>query len=201
MQDGRLRIGTAGWSVPRAAADAFPADGSVLQRYSARLSAVEVNSSFYRPHRRQTYERWRDATPDGFRFAVKAPRAITHEARLVDCAEGLAAFLLQIGGLSGKLGPLLVQLPPKLAFDAVVAARFFDDLRTRWSGSVACEPRHASWFEGAADDLLIAHRIARVAAHPAPHPLAASPGGWSGLAYWRLHGSPRMYASDYDAAA
>ncbi|MDP3658642.1 DUF72 domain-containing protein, partial [Phenylobacterium sp.] len=47
----------------------------------------------------------------------------------------------------------------------------------------------------------IAHRIARVAAHPAPHPLAASPGGWSGLAYWRLHGSPRMYASDYDAAA
>lgn len=198
MERARLFIGTAGWAIPRAVAERFPTEGAGLQRYAARFRAVEINSTFYRPHRAGTFERWSETTPPHFRFAVKAPRAITHEARLVDGGAALAAFVDQVATLGDKLGPLLVQLPPSLVFDPVVARDFFAAAASLWPGVVVCEPRHASWFEDAADDLLRTLRIARAAADPARHPRAATPGGWSGLAYWRLHGSPRMYYSAYD---
>ncbi len=195
-----IRIGTAGWSIPGAVAGRFPAEGSGLQRYAARFTAAEINSSFYRPHRPQTYARWAAATPEGFRFALKLPKAITHEARLAEAGERLAQFRAEASALGDRLGPLLIQLPPSLAFDARVAERFLADLRALSPEAVACEPRHVSWFEPAAEALLAAFRVARVAADPARHPLAGRPGGWPGLAYWRLHGSPRMYRSSYDAA-
>lgn len=196
----QIRIGTAGWTIPRAVADGFPQAGSGLQRYAARFGAAEINSSFYRPHRPQTYARWGEVTPDGFRFALKLPKAITHDTRLAEPGERLAAFRAEAVLLGDKLGPLLIQLPPSLAFDRPVAERFLAELRTLWPEAVVCEPRHVSWFEPEADALLRAHRVARVAADPARHPLAARPGGWAELAYWRLHGSPRMYYSSYDAA-
>lgn len=195
------RIGTAGWAIPRAVAERFPAEGTGLQRYAARFRAAEINSTFYRSHRPATFARWREATPPGFRFAVKLPRTITHDAKLADAGGLLRGFLAEVSALGDKVGPLLVQLPPKAAFDPELAARFFADLRDAWDGLVACEPRHASWFAAEADALLAAHRVARVAADPAPDPAAASPGGWRGLAYWRLHGAPRMYYSAYDAPA
>ncbi len=77
-----IRIGTAGWSIPKEHAAAFPAEGSHLQRYAQVFGAVEINSSFYRPHRRTTYERWAASVPEAFRFAVKVPKTITHEHRL-----------------------------------------------------------------------------------------------------------------------
>jgi hypothetical protein len=77
-----VRIGTAGWSIPTEHAAPFPALGSHLERYAAVFDAVEINSSFYRPHRPATYERWAASVPEGFRFAVKVPKAITHERRL-----------------------------------------------------------------------------------------------------------------------
>jgi uncharacterized protein YecE (DUF72 family) len=178
-------------------ADRFVAAGSHLERYAARFNAVEINSTFYRPHRPQTYHRWVATTPEGFRFAVKAPKAITHERRLEDCESLVQTFLDQVRPLGDRLGPILVQLPPSLAFDSGVAERFFGDLRGRFSGPVACEPRHASWFEPAADGLLATHRIARVAADPARDPRGATPGGWRGFTYVRLHGSPRIYYSAY----
>lgn len=195
------RIATAGWTIPRAVAAEFPADGFGLERYAARLSAVEVNSTFYRSHRASTYARWVEATPERFRFAVKLPRAITHEARLVDTMGLVAVFRQEAALLGEKLGPLLVQLPPSLAFAAQVAEPFFAGLRQLWPGAIVCEPRHASWFDGEADALLSAQRIGRVGADPARHPAAASPGGWKGVAYWRLHGSPRIYASPYERSA
>jgi uncharacterized protein YecE (DUF72 family) len=194
-------IGTAGWSVPAQYAGGFPAEGSHLERYAQRLDAVEINSSFYRPHQRKTYERWAASVPEHFRFAVKVPKAITHERKLVDCADLLDRFVTEAGGLSDKLGVLLVQLPPSLGFDARDASRFFADLRQRVDVGLACEPRHASWFTAAADALLAKHKVARVAADPARVPEAGAPGGWQGLAYYRWHGSPRIYYSDYDAAA
>ncbi len=178
-------------------ADRFPAAGSQLERYATRFGAVEINSTFYRPHRPQTYHRWAAVTPKDFRFAVKAPKTITHERRLADCGSLVQAFLDQVGWLGDRLGPILVQLPPSLAFDPGVAASFFTNLRGRFSGPVACEPRHSSWFEPAADQLLAAHRIARVAADPARDPRAATPAGWPDFAYVRLHGSPRIYYSAY----
>ena len=193
-----IRIGTAGWSVPRRYAAAFASAGSHLERYAAVMNAVEINSSFHRPHRRATYERWAASVPAAFRFAVKLPKAATHVARLVATEAILDRFLDEAGGLGDRLGPLLVQLPPNLAFDAEVAQSFFAAVRARHSGPVACEPRHASWFEEAAETLLIAQRVARVAADPpAGSPAAAAPGGCDGLAYYRLHGSPRVYFSDY----
>ena len=110
-------MGTAGWSIPRAVADRFPASGSGIERYSAVLSAAEINTSFYRPHRRSTYERWAASVSGSFRFAVKLPKAITHTQRLVDCDVLLAAFADEIAGLGDRRGPVLIQLPPNLAFD------------------------------------------------------------------------------------
>jgi uncharacterized protein YecE (DUF72 family) len=190
-------IGTAGWTIPRQYAESFPADGSHLQRYAQRFNVVEINSSFYRPHRRATYERWAASVPENFRFAAKVPRQVTHELRLADTDAALDAFLAQVTGLGDRLGPLLVQLPPSLAFDAQTADRFFAALRSRFAGSVVCEPRHASWFTPRAEEMLTDQRIARVAADPAVVPAAAEPGGWTGLRYVRLHGAPRIYWSDY----
>lgn len=196
-----LRIGTAGWSVPSRYADEMPRGGSHLERYARRLNAVEINSSFYRPHQRKTYERWARSTPAGFRFSVKMPKAITHEARLADCDVLLDRFVTEVTGLGDKLGVLLVQLPPSFRLDKPVAERFFRNLRARIDTPVALEPRHRSWFEPAVAVWLADLRIARVAADPAPVAEAGEASGWAGLAYYRWHGSPRIYFSDYDAAA
>ena len=163
------------------------------------LNAVEINSSFYRPHKRTTYERWAASVPDDFAFAVKLPKAITHEARLAVDAEPIERFLAQSGGLGAKRGPILIQLPPSLVFDVAVAGAFLALLRERTDGALVCEPRHRSWFTDAADDVLVGYSVARVAADPAPVPAACAPGGWRGAYYARLHGSPEIYRSDYAA--
>ncbi len=201
-----MYIGTAAWSLPREVASAFPGDGHQLERYARRFACVEINSSFYRPHQVETYAKWAAMTPPHFRFAVKLPRTITHDARLRGTREPLRAFLDQSSGLGDRLGVLLVQLPPSLAWDARVARAFFALLRESWDGPVACEPRHASWFEPAVDRALARMRISRVAADPARVEAAARPGGWLGpagdgvgaLLYYRWHGSPRLYWSNYE---
>lgn len=192
-----VRVGCAGWSIPREYAAHFPGGGTHLERYARALGAVEINSSFYRPHRRETYERWAASSPAGFRFSVKVPREITHTRRLRDAAEPLRRFLDEVHGLGAKLGPLLIQLPPSLAFEPAGVEAFLEVLRAMHEGAVACEPRHRSWFAGAAERLLERYDIARVAADPALVPAAAEPGGWQGLAYHRLHGSPKVYYSAY----
>lgn len=191
-----LRIGCAGWSLPAPPAHLRAQAPSQLQRYAELFDAVEINSSFYRPHRPATYARWAQSVPDGFRFSTKLPRTISHQRRLRDCAAELDAFLAGVTELGEKLGVLLLQLPPTLAFDAAVAERFFADLRDRHAGAIACEPRHASWFTPGAECLLRTFSIARAGADPARVPRAAVPGGDRRIEYLRLHGSPRMY---YDA--
>lgn len=188
-------IGCAGWTLPRANWPMFGAEGTHLQRYASQLTAVEINSSFHRPHRPQTYLRWAQSVPAPFRFSVKLPKLITHVQRLQDCERLLDDFLSQCTALGESLGCLLVQLPPSLAYDEGTAAAFFRALRQRFSGPVVLEPRHASWLN--ADALLIEQHIARVAADPSPIPGGDKPGGWPGIHYWRWHGSPRIYHSDY----
>lgn len=191
-------IGTAGWSIPAKDREHFSAEGSALERYSARFKGVEINSSFHRPHRASTWRNWAESVPPSFRFSVKIPKTITHERKLVDCGEPLDAFLGEVAALEGRLAVLLVQLPPKLAFDERLAADFLGPLAGKTSARIACEPRNPSWFEADADALLARLRIARVSADPAIVPAAASPGGCRDFAYWRLHGSPAMYRSSYD---
>ena len=191
-------IGTAGWSISGAAASHFPLDGSHLQRYGQVLGCVEINSSFYRPHRSATYARWAASVPDQFRFSVKLPRSITHERRLRGGLAELDRFAGEILHLENKLGCVLVQLPPSLRFDAEVAKDFFSALRQRCDGMLACEARHASWFAADATELLRDKHITRVRADPP----AGQPGPHvptTEVAYFRLHGSPRIYYSDYSA--
>ena len=196
-----IRIGTAGWSIPRAAASRFDSGGTHLERYSRKLDCAEINSSFHRPHAITTYAKWRDSTPPGFRFAVKLPRAITHDLKLQDAREPFITFLAQTDGLADKRGPLLFQLPPSLSFDGSVVTSFLAMVRGVYDGPIACEPRHATWFSPLVASLLERYRISRVAADPPPAPEATTPAAWAGVAYFRLHGSPRTYWSRYDESA
>jgi uncharacterized protein YecE (DUF72 family) len=193
-------VGTAGWSISSSFAEFFPGIGSQLERYASRLNAVEVNSSFSKSHRRQTFERWANAVAPDFRFSVKVSKAITHDAGLVDCGLQLEHFAGEVAGLGGKLAVLLFQMPPKQVFDEKVAACFFEQARSLLQTNFAIEPRHASWFTEEADAFLTELRIARVAADPVRHG-DGEPGGWDGMRYYRLHGAPRTYYSDYDDAA
>ena len=159
---------------------------------------MEINSTFYRPHQPGTFERWAASVPNKFRFSVKIPRAVTHDQRLTRSAGLLGEFLDSLAPLGSRLGCLLVQLPPTLAFDGRVARNFFTVLRKRFDRGVALEPRHVSWLESKADRLLEEFEVARVAADPPRGEGGDEPGGWHGLVYFRLHGSPRVYYSDYE---
>jgi uncharacterized protein YecE (DUF72 family) len=200
MTTRRIFVGTAGWTIPRPYAAEAPGPGSHLERYARVLPAVEIDSSFYRPHRRATYARWRASVPPPFRFAVKIPKTISHVARLQGTARLLDPFLHEVRGLGRALGPLLLQLPPSLAYEARTARAFFALLRRRHRGPVVCEARHPSWATPEADALLKQMRVARVAADPPVASGALEPGGWPRLVYFRLHGSPRMYYSSYSDA-
>ena len=194
-------VGCAGWNLPKEHADRFPAQGTHLERYSSRLGCVEINSSFYRSHRASTYQRWAESTPADFRFAVKLPKAITHINRLIESDALIEQFATEIDGLGSKLGIVLIQLPPSLAFDHSIADSVCTSLVTRLKTALVCEPRHPTWFTSDADSLLMKYQIGRVAADPSILPVAATPGGCEHYVYFRWHGSPRMYYSEYDAVA
>ncbi|NUO75866.1 MAG: DUF72 domain-containing protein [Lysobacter sp.] len=195
----RIMIGCAGWSIDRRHSGLFGEGDSQLARYATVFDAVEINSSFYRPHQRKTYLRWAQSVPAHFRYSVKLPRAISHDARLRKTGPLLDRFLDEVAGLGDKLGVLLLQLPPSLAFEARTVAAFMRVLRARWNGEVVCEPRHPSWFRPAASALIQRYRVGRVGADPALSDAARSPMG--ALLYWRWHGSPRMYHSAYTSSA
>ena len=190
-------VGTAGWSIPKPLRDRAPDTGSMLQRYSRVCEATELNSTFYRRHRLSTFERWRDSVPAQFRFAVKLPRSITHDAALLGPRKELSEFFDDVRGLGEKLGPVLVQLPASVHFDARRVASFFRALRELHPGLVACEPRHASWYSARADAIFQRYDIARVVADPPRPPAATEPLTGSSLLYVRWHGSPRIYWSAY----
>ncbi|WP_426323063.1 DUF72 domain-containing protein [Pseudoduganella sp. R-43] len=203
-----VTIGIAGWALPRADADLFPpaSFGSNLARYAAVFDAVEINSSFYRPHRPETYARWADSVPAGFRFAVKLPRSITHEKRLQDVGADLDRFAAEAGALGEKLGWILVQTPPSLRFDPAAAAALFTALGERFGGKergkkpvfLACEARHGTWFGAEATALQRDMEVIRVVADPP----AGEPGPFiptrDDAGYVRLHGSPLIYRSSYE---
>jgi len=192
------RIGTAGWSIPAAERESFPSDGSHLERYAARFNAVEINTSFYRPHRRTTYERWAASVGDDFRFSVKLPKSISHAQAGEYKASDIERFADESAGLGNKLGVVLVQFPPKHIFHADAADALFTTLRANLPCPLATEPRHASWFAPAVDALLATLQVARVGADPPRVVDGTDEGGWPGMRYRRLHGSPRIYYSRYE---
>ncbi|MGL9621344.1 DUF72 domain-containing protein [Bradyrhizobium sp. U531] len=193
-----LRLGTAGWNVPQVCKDRVGGAGSHLERYAQVLNATEINSSFHRPHRRSTYEKWASATPDHFRFSVKVPKSVSHSSQLA--RDELDRFIEESAGLGAKLSVLLVQLAPRRIFVEAEAELLLGTLQGKTSAAIVCEPRHESWFTPEVDTWLRERRVSRVAADPARVPDAGRPGGRPDLRYFRLHGAPRIYYSAYDGA-
>jgi uncharacterized protein YecE (DUF72 family) len=196
----RIRVGLAGWSNPPAKRAERQPDQTHLAYYAERFSCVEINSSFYRPHQNATYARWRDETPASFRFSVKVPRSITHESQLKRCAAEVARFYREIESLQPKLAAVLVQLPPSLEYDGRTVRAFFKGVPRLRGTKLVCEPRHRSWFTKAAEHALREAGVARVGADPARCAGAEVPGGLRRFAYFRWHGTPRLYYSKYSQA-
>jgi uncharacterized protein YecE (DUF72 family) len=193
----RIRVGLAGWSNPPAKRLERSPEQTHLSYYAAHFPCVEINSSFYRPHQSATYARWRDETPETFRFSVKMPRSITHESHLKRCTSEVSRFYADIAELRPKLAAILVQLPPSLEFNARTARAFFSSVPRLRGTKIVCEPRHSSWFSNTAENLLREAGVSRVAADPARSAGAEAPGGSRRFAYFRWHGSPRLYYSKY----
>lgn len=187
----------AGWSNPPAKRSDRHPQQTHLAYYAAHFSCVEINSSFYRPHQRATYERWRDETPARFQFSVKMPRAVTHESRLRRCTAEVGRFYDSIQALQPKLAVILVQLPPSLEFNGRAVRAFFKHSMRLPGTQIVCEPRHPSWFTRVAESALRDTGVSRAAADPARCPGAEIPGGTPRFAYFRWHGAPRMYYSKY----
>ncbi|WP_141734169.1 DUF72 domain-containing protein [Oligoflexus tunisiensis] len=187
-------IGTAAWSIPRTATSFFAPSGSQLERYASRFKAVEINSSFYRDHEPKTYEKWAAMTPANFRFAVKMARAYTHSRdwKTTDLLHTVDGYL----HLGQKLGVILIQLAPRHVFDPDQDRDLFAAIRRIYEGPIVVEPRHRSWASHEAHLLMHEMRIGKVHADPERCP-DLKPEFVSPIQYWRLHGSPEIYASDY----
>jgi uncharacterized protein YecE (DUF72 family) len=115
-----IRIGCSGWNYRHWRGAFYPEklpQKRWFEHYAATFATVELNTSFYRLPTAETFEKWRDQAPPGFRYAVKAPRFITHMKKLTECAEPVDEFLSRARRLGATLGPILFQLPPRLAFD------------------------------------------------------------------------------------
>jgi uncharacterized protein YecE (DUF72 family) len=190
-------VGTSGWDYPHWRGVFYPPGcprARWLDHYARVFSTVEVNATFYRRIRGETLKRWRSSTPEGFLWAVKASRLITHLRKLKGVEEALETFFSDMSLLGEKLGPVLFQLPPSLEFDSGLARTFLGLLPggTRY----ALEARHPSWTSDKALSLLKAHNIAWCIADTAgrfPYLEAIT----AGHAYIRLHGSRQLYASEY----
>lgn len=147
MGKAEIRIGTSGWHYEHWRGVFYPPElpaGDRLRFYCGTFDTVEINNSFYRLPGEAAVRRWRETVPDGFLFAVKGSRFITHMKKLRDAEAPLSAFLCRMGLLGDRLGPVLFQLPPGWR---VNASRLREFLRLLPSGNrYAFEFRDPSWF-------------------------------------------------------
>jgi len=157
----RIHTGTSGFSFDEWRGHFYPVNLSAdarLAYYSARLASVEINNTFYQMPKAALLQRWRNAVPEEFRFALKAPRRITHVQKLRGVADSLASLSGVAAALGQKLGPILFQLPPFLQKDEALLADFLGALPPTWR--VALEFRHVSWFQEGVFALLSEHNVA-----------------------------------------
>lgn len=196
-----LRVGTSGWSYRHWVGPFYPPGtrpSAFLEHYAGHFDCVELNATFYRLPKPETVEGWARKTPEKFTFCPKLSRLITHQKKLRDVEELLGRFLERLQPLRGKLGPLLVQLPPSFAFDEECLRRFAGALSEQAPGlRAALEARHPSWLEPAALELLEVHQIACVVADsggrfPSCEAVTAP------FVYLRFHGPGELYVSRYE---
>ncbi|HEX4812414.1 MAG TPA: DUF72 domain-containing protein [Nonomuraea sp.] len=225
-----VRVGISGWRYPPWRGVFYPPglpQRRELEHASRRLTSIEINGSFYALQRPEGYRSWHAATPDGFMFAVKGGRFITHMKKLRGVETAIANFFASgVLALGDKLGPFLWQLPPNLGFDAAriddflamlprtttAAARLATQHDEKVEGRAwtvtdaerqlrhAVEVRHATYVTDDFLSLLAAHEVAVVTADTAGKwPMFLKP--TTDLAYVRLHGAEELYVSGYDDAA
>jgi uncharacterized protein YecE (DUF72 family) len=224
---GQVRVGISGWRYPAWRGDFYPqglAQRRELEYAASRLTSIEINGSFYSLQRPTSYASWRAAVPEGFVFAVKGPRYISHLKRLKDGEVPLANFFASgVLGLGPTLGPVLWQLPESFRFDAAVLDDFLGRLPRSTTEAAALSTRHddkvpddravttaederalgyalefrsSTFATSEASDVLRRHRVATVYADTA--------GRWprvdddtGPVRYVRLHGDRELYASGY----
>ncbi len=195
-----LYIGTSGWSYKHWSGVFYPEEirpAEYLEYYLTKFNCVELNSSFYHLPRESTVKGWVARTPGEFRFCAKLSRFITHQKRLKDSGEALERYFDIFDGMGSRLGPVLIQCPPRLAYDKSMISGFFDLLEENYSSyRFAIEIRHKSWIRDDFLDLLRKHKIAFVIADSGrrfPYHEAVT----SDFVYLRFHGRETLYASDY----
>ena len=194
---GGLHVGTSGWHYRHWMDRFYPPGtphGDFLEYYVRQFATVEINATFYRLPAHETLVAWRDAAPDGFLFACKASRYITHVKKLKDPERSTARFVDAIGALGDRLGPVLFQLPPRWQANPDRLAGLLEALPPTLR--IAVEFRDRSWFSPAVYDLLARHNAALclydLAGYRSPVKLTAD------FAYVRLHGPGEAYRGSYD---
>jgi len=196
---GKIHIGTSGWSYKHWREIFYPATlkpTDYLAYYADHFQTTEINTSFYHLPRPSTIEKWMETVNAKFRFCPKISRFITHIKKLNDPEETLPKFFDIFDPVHKHLGPVLLQLPPNLAFNEEKVAHFFETLKTHKGYTFALEPRHDTWLEDAAIALLEKYKIAFV--------IAESGKRWpygefvtAKHIYVRFHGPDGSYAKSY----
>lgn len=193
------RIGTSGWHYAHWRGPYYPPSvppRAMLDYYARDLDTVEVNNSFYRLPESSTFEAWKQATPQGFCFAVKASRYLTHQKKLLDPGPALERLLSAAGHLGRKLGPILFQLPPHWRCNPERLSLFLEALPAKHRYAIEC--RNETWHTARVYRLLQQHNVAfclfELGGHITPLEVTAD------FVYVRLHGPGNKYQGDYPAS-
>jgi uncharacterized protein YecE (DUF72 family) len=194
---GQAYIGTSGWNYKSRRKDFYDEtpQNQWLRFCSQRFTGIEVNGTFYRLQEKSTFEKWRDQTPERFRFAIKGHRYITHNKKLLDVEESVIRCRESASPLGKRLAAVVWQLPAFLKKDTDRLEKFLDALRQWKSTRHAIEFRHKSWFDDEVAERLRRHAVAVCISDAPDWPI------WeevtTDLVYIRLHGHTRKYASSY----
>ncbi len=192
-------IGTSGWSYDHWKGIFYPNDlgkRNWLEFYARSLGSVELNASFYRLPSKKIFRSWKDRTPDGFVFAVKMSRYVTHSKRLLNVDESLSIFFDALSGLGRKCSVVLIQLPPSLEFDLKRVGVFLDELTGNYvEHRFTVECRNQSWFNKGVYSLFRRYGIAFCISDTPCYPYTEEI--TSDFVYVRLHGHEQLYRSCY----
>ena len=186
-----IRVGVGGWSYEPWEETFYPSDlpaAKQLEYAASKLTAIEINATFYRTQSAASFKKWAAATPDGFMFSVKAPRAAVQRKDLREAKESIEWFFNSgVGELGAKLGPIFWQMAPYKKFDAAEMTAYFDMLPEKLGKLKlrhALEVRHASFMDEAFLRLARERNIAVVTVESEKHPLIVEP--TADFAYARL---------------
>lgn len=196
---GKVHIGTSGWSYKHWKGDFYPATVKAadwFQYYTTQFSVAEINTSFYHLPKQQTVINWAEKSPPHFLFCPKLSRYITHMKKLRNVEEPLQRFFNLFEPLEKKMGPVLIQLPPMVAFHYDVAEAFYEQLQRYKQHHFVLEVRHPTWLQKESLTLMAKYEIGLVIAESG-NAFPYSEMVTAETVYLRFHGPGALYASDY----